>query len=511
MARRTRARRRQRPAADTAAGPAVEGGLAGGWYRPLADAAVVRIVDAAKEVLERTGIQVMPSPCRETFRAAGCRVDDDAHRVHIPAKLVDQALSVAANEVLLAGREEAHDLNLGGRRVYMGTGGQAVNIMDLAGRVRETRLRDNYDIGRLVGRLEHVHFYMRPVVSRDMPNHVIDVNQYYACLAATPKHVMANSYVPQSVADVRRMGEVLAGGADAFDRRPVLSTSCCWTVSPLRYATETVEILDRIIEHRIPVAISSAPQSGATSPAALAGTLVQITAEQLSGFVYINLKRPGFPAVMGCVPAQVDLRTGAFTGGSGEFALMNAAAAQIAQHLGLPLYNSSGIADSKLPDAQAGAETALTGLAAALAGANYIHHSAGFLESLLTVAYEQYVIDNDINGGVMRVVRGSEVTEETLSLDVIDQVCRGEGHFLGHAQTLGLMNSEYVYPEVMDRASREDWEAEGAKDMRQAAREKAREVLDSHFPQVIPPDLDGELRRLFDIRLSLDEMRRAAA
>jgi len=505
-----RARRRERPADQTPTPPPVEGGLAGGWYRPLTDDAVARIVDGAKEVLERTGIEVFASPCRETFRAAGCRIDEDANRVYIHAALVDECLALAANEVLLAGREEAHDLNLGGSRVYMGTGGQAVKIMDLKGEVRETRLRDNYDIGRLVDILDHVHFYMRPVVSRDMPNEIIDVNQYYACLAATPKHVMANSYIPGSVADVRRMGDILAGGADAFERRPVLSTSCCWTVSPLRYATETVEILDQIIEHGIPVAISSAPQSGATSPAALAGTLVQIIAEQLSGFVYVNLKKPGFPLIMGCVPAQVDLRTGAFTGGSGEFALMNAASAQIAQHLNVPLYNSSGIADSKVPDAQAGAETALTGLAAALAGANYIHHAAGFLESLLTVAFEQYVIDNDINGAVMRMVRGIEVTEETLSLDVIDQACRGEGHFLGHPQTLAMMNSEYVYPEVMDRASRDDWEAGGAKDMREAAREKAADILSNHFPEVIPHDLDAELRRLFDIRLTLDEMRRAA-
>src|SRR3546814_17116652 len=103
---------------------------------------------------------------------------------------------------------------------------------------------------------------------------------------------------------------------------------------------------------------------------------------------------------MGCVPAQADLRSGAFVGGSAEFSLLNAACAQIAQHLEVPLYNSSGISDSKLPDAQAGAEKGITGLAAALAGSNYIHHSAGFLESLLTVAYEQYVIDNDVNGSI---------------------------------------------------------------------------------------------------------------
>jgi trimethylamine--corrinoid protein Co-methyltransferase len=351
---------------------------------------------------------------------------------------------------------------------------------------------------------------MRPVVCRDLATEDIDLNQFYACLAATPKHVMANAYLPERVVELRRMAEMMAGGAAALDARPIISFTACWTVSPLRYATETVEILDRIVEHRLPVVISSAPQAGATSPAALAGTLVQIVAEQLSGFVYVNLLNPGHPLIMGCVPAQADLRSGAFVGGSAEFALLNAACAQIAQHLKLPLYNSSGISDAKLPDAQAGAEKGITGLAAALAGANYIHHSAGFLESLLTVAYEQYVIDNDINGEIMRLVKGIEVSDEALSIEVIDQVCKGPGHFLGHPQTLALMNSEYLYPHLMDRDSRDDWEAKGARDIREAARAHARRVLAEHWPQVIPPELDADLRRHFRILLPETAMRPAA-
>jgi trimethylamine---corrinoid protein Co-methyltransferase len=501
-------RRRQRTIEETLPdkGP-VGPGLAGGQYRPLSQADVDRVIGAAYAVLERTGIEVMASPAREVFRKAGCRIDEDRNRVFIPSHLIDAGRANARAEVLLAGRDSAFDLHLGGRRVYLGTGGQAVKVMDLDGRVRESRLADNYHIGRLCDALEHIHFYMRPVVSRDLATDQIDVNQFYACMAATPKHVMANAYLAQSAAPLRAMGEMLAGGADAFDRRPVLSFSACWTVSPLRYATETVEILDALIDHGLPVAISSAPQAGATSPAALAGTLVQITAEQLSGFTYVNLRRPGFPLAMGCVPAQADLRTGAFTGGSAEFALLNAACAQIAQTLRFPLYNSSGIADSKVPDAQAGFEKGLTTATAALAGSNYIHHSAGFLESLLTVAYEQYVIDNDVNGAVMRLTRGIEVTDETLSLDVIHEVCNGPGHFLGHAQTLALMNSEYLYPALFNRQTRDDWEAAGAMDARAAANARARQILAEHWPAVIGPELDRDIRRRFEILLPVQEMR----
>ena len=503
--RQARRRAAQQPGINVA-----PGGLAGGSYCPLQPADLPRILAAAMEVLERTGIEVAPSPCREVFRAAGCRIDEEKNRVYIGQKQIEAGLETAVSQVLLAGRRPEHDLHLGGERVYMGTGGQAVKILDLDGQVRETRLSDNYDIGRLCDTLEHIHFYMRPVVPRDLANEQIDINQFYACLAATEKHVMANAYLPQKVAEQRAMAEILAGGAESLDRRPIISYSNCWTVSPLRYATETVEILDQIVAHRLPVAISSAPQAGATSPAALAGTLVQIIAEQLSGIVYVNLLNPGHPLMMGCVPAQADLRSGAFVGGSAEFALLNAACAQIARYLDIPIYNSSGISDAKVPDAQAGAEKGITGLAAALAGSNYIHHSAGFLESLLTVAYEQYVIDNDVNGAIMRMLKGIEVSEDSLSVEVIDEVCKGPGHFLGHAQTLSLMNSEYLYPSLLDRDNRDDWEMKGARDIREAAREHARKVLAEHWPRAIPEDQEADIRRRFEILLPQQAMRPAA-
>jgi trimethylamine--corrinoid protein Co-methyltransferase len=283
--------------------------------------------------------------------------------------------------------------------------------------------------------------------------------------------------------------------------RPFLSFITSWTVSPLRYAPETVEVLTEVVRQEMPVFLSSAPQSEATSPAALAGSLVQINAEELSGIVFTQLVRPSTPVVLGYVPSVSDLRTGNFVGGAPEFALMHAAVAQLGQFYNLPVYNSSGLTDAKVPDIQAGYEKGITGLAAALAGANYIHHSAGFLESMLTIAYEQYVIDDDVNGSIMRLVRGIEVTDETLSVDVIEQVCRGEGHYLGTQQSLELMNSEYYYPHTGDRQRRQDWEAAGSQNMRERARGRAREILRSHQPPPLPPGVDTAIRERFDIVL----------
>jgi trimethylamine--corrinoid protein Co-methyltransferase len=500
MSVRTRRRKRTRSEA-----PAVPAGQEGGWYQPLSPSDSERIHEASLAVLEEVGIEVLPSECRQIFAQAGARIDELNNRVYLPRQMVEEALKSARHEVLLAGREPRHDMLLGGRRVYMGTGGAAVKVLDMqSGRARESTLADVAQIGRLVDALDNIHFYLRACVARDIPSENLDLNTYYAAVTNTSKHVTGNCFTVASLRQVVEMASMIAGGIDALRERPFISFVTCWTVSPLRYATETVEVLTEVLRIGLPVILSSAPQSGATSPAALAGSLVQINAEELSGITYCQLVNPGAPVILGYVPSVSDLRTGNFVGGAPEFAMMHAAVAQLGQFYELPVYNSSGLTDSKVPDIQAGYEKGVTSLAAALAGANYIHHSAGFLESMLTVAYEQYVIDDDINGSVMRMVRGIEVTDDSLSVEVIKEVCQGEGHFLGTAQSLELMQSEYYYPHTGDRQRRADWEADGGLDMRQRAKAKARLLLQKHRPFPIDPVIDAAIRQKFEILLPVE-------
>jgi trimethylamine--corrinoid protein Co-methyltransferase len=485
----------------------VPGGLLGGQYKPLTEAQVERICEAALTVLEETGIQVLPSPCREVWRGAGAKIDEARHRVFIPRPLVAQALSTAAHQVRLCGQRPEYDLDLGSTRVYMGTGGAAIKVLDLDGQVRDSRLQDLFDIGRLVSRLENIHFYLTPVIALDVPEEIRNLNSIYASLSATTKHVMSGCLRPENVGQVKKLAATIAGDEEALRQRPITSfiTSC--VVSPLRYVPKAVEILDEVVHQGMPVVVSSAPLAGATAPAALAGTLVELMAEQLSAVTYVNLLNPGHPFILGCVPSVADLRTGRFSSGSPEFALMNAASAQIAQHLGLPVYNSAGLTDSKIPDIQAGYERGMSSATAALTGANFVHHTAGLLEATLAVAYEQYVIDDDVNGSAMRMVRGIEVTEETLSVDVIHEVCNGDGHFIGHPQTLALMRSEYRYPHTSDRAARQDWEQKGALDMRERAKIKARQLLNGQWPTHIPDELDARIRAEFEILLPRELMK----
>lgn len=483
-------------------------GLEGGRYRPLDDAGVRRIHRAALDVLEQTGVAIEASECRHILHQAGATVDTTEDRVFLPREMVESALENVNRDVVLCSKDGETDLHLRGKRVHLGTGGAAIRVLDLeSGRPRQSRLRDLYDIGRLVETLDNVHFYLRPVVAQDVPTEEIDVNTFYACLTATNKHVMGGCYFPEKVAEIKRMGAIIAGSEEAFLARPFLSFNLGYVVSPLRFATETTETLTAAVRAGIPVSLVSAAQAGATAPASLVGALVQTVAEELAGITYVHLLRPGHPILMGAMPLVSDLRTGSMIGGTAELALMNAATAQMSHFYGLPVYNSSGLTDSKVPDVQSGFEKGMTTAAAALAGAQYIHHSAGMLESMLAVAYEQYVIDDDVNGQVMRLVRGLEVNDETLSLDVIHDVCNGPGHYLGHPQTLDLMNSEFHYPHTADRAARDDWEEAGALDMRERARQRAQETLQTAFADIVPDDVDRQLRDHFNIYLPRDVMR----
>jgi trimethylamine--corrinoid protein Co-methyltransferase len=258
----------------------------------------------------------------------------------------------------------------------------------------------------------------------------------------------------------------------------------------------------------MPVLLLSAGQAGATAPAALAGALVQEVAEVLAGLVYVNAIIPGHPAIFGLWPFVSDLRSGAMSGGSPESALLSSACAQMAQFYDLTGGTSSGISDSKMPDAQSGAEKGYNHALVGNAGANLIYESAGMHGSLLGFSLEGVVLDNDTIGAAQRTIRGIDVNEDSLSIDVIRAaVIDGPGHYLGSAQTLELMQTEYIYPEIYDRLSPKEWAEVGRPKVLDRAIAKVQDVLGAHFPQHIPDDVDDVIRAELPIRLDRSKMR----
>ena len=503
------ARRELRAAPIPEAKRAVGPGLESGRYKPLTQAEVEKIHHAALDVLEQIGFADAIPSCIEMVTAAGGTLTDEG-RLLMPRALVEDTLAKAARNFVLHGQDPKHDLEPWGKKVHFGTAGAAVHMVDaVTGDYRDSELGDLYDIARLVDAMEHIHFFQRSIVARDVPDpRDLDVNTCYAAVSGTTKHVGSSWVEPEHVQESLEMLHLIAGGEDKWRARPFVSQSNCFVVPPMKFAQDACRCLEAAVRGGMPVLLLAAGQAGATSPAALAGAVVQEVAEVLGGLVYVNLIQPGHPAIFGTWPFVSDLRTGAMSGGSGEQALLMAACAQMAQFYDLCGGIPAGMTDSKVPDAQSGYEKGYTESLLALSGANLIYESAGMHASLLGFCLESLVIDNDLIGSVLRTVRGIEVTEDSLSVDVIREVCcEGPGHFLGHSQTLGLMQTEYLYPDVGDRLSPKEWVEKGSTDVIQRARARTRTILSEHYPSHVGDALDEKIRALSDIKLPRDWMK----
>jgi trimethylamine--corrinoid protein Co-methyltransferase len=462
------------------------GGLEGGQYRPLSQADVHLIHTSALDILEKAGVEVNSPIALELLAEAGARLDRSTSRAWLSRSMVEDAIASAPSQVTLCGRQPEHDLRLEGRRVHLGTGGTAIYALDLQGEKHLSTLQDCRRIPRLVDALENVHFIVLPVYPNDLERDVVDVNRFYAGLSNSSKHIMGGMYTMQGAMDVIRMGEIIAGGPQALRERPILSFITL-IISPLTVDKQYGDIMIEVARKGIPIAVPSEPQTGSTSPVTLAGNLTMFAADTLTGVTLTQLANPGAPVLCGYVGTITDMRSMGYLSGAVEAGLLNAGAAQLAQSWEIPFYPTAGMSDSKLIDAQTGYESAMTTLMAALSGANYIHDAAGLMEFAMVASYEKYVVDNEIIGMAMRAVHGIQVTPATIGAEVIQAVGPG-GHFLTEDHTMRYLRSEFFFPRISDREPRENWEAEGASNTRQRARQRAQELLDSHQPLPLPED-----------------------
>ena len=468
-------------------------GLIGGQYQPLSQASIERIHKASLEIFEQVGFEVHYDGALDVFAENGASIDRSKKMVRLSPALVEKAIGTAPSRVVFYGREERNDLTLEKKNVYLGTGGTAVSVLDLeTGEKRPSNLEDVRQMARLVDALDNVHFYILPVFPHELPQEQIDPNRFYAALSNTTKHVTGGVWHPEGARNAIKLASIIAGGEEELRKRPIISIVCC-VISPLKLDRLYTELMMLVAESGIPVIVPSEALCGATSPVTLAGDVLQANVETLAAVVLTQLVKPGAPVLYGTVSSIADPRRMSYTSGSVEMGLINAAAAQMAQYYGIPIYATAGMSDSKLPDVQAGYEKAVTSMLVAMAGANFIHDSAGLLDFAMTACYEQFVIDDEINGMVMRALRGVEVSEETLAIDVIKSV-GSTGTFFDQDHTVKHMRNEFFFPQVGDRLPREEWVKRGAKDGRERAREIARDILANHKPTPLPPETEMRIR-----------------
>ncbi|MCP5093786.1 MAG: methyltransferase [Gammaproteobacteria bacterium] len=481
---------------------AVSPGLEGGKYKPLTEKEIQDIYRTVLDVLENIGIADPIPIVKEHALKRGCRMDEHG-RLCFPRALVEDVIAETPEDLVFYGLDPRFDLDLREQRVHTYGGGEAVTVLDVgATEYRPSTLLDIYDAARLVDKLDNIHAFSRLIVATEMKGRLAtDINTAYASVAGTGKHTALTFGDAKNVEPTLEMLHMVAGGEKKFRDRPFAHGGGCPIISPLRYGADNCEVCIESVKFGAPVWIVVAPQAGATAPAALAGAIVQVMAEALACLLMVNLVYPKHPVIVGPWPFVSDLRTGGFTGGGGEEAVVSAAVAQVTNWLGLVSSVAAGMTDSKLPDNQSGYEKGIAIALAAQAGCNNVSESAGMMGSLMGLSFESLVIDNDMLGTVLRTVRGIEVNDETLSYEVIESVVRGEGHFLREEQTLSLMRTEYEYPELADRLPPNQWQEIGSPDIRLQAGERVNQILSSHYPDYIDPAIDEKIRDRFPIQL----------
>ena len=244
--------------------------------------------------------------------------------------MVERAIGRAAGRINLPGFDEGLGLTIGGGAVHIGTGGAAVEVPDDAGGFRPASQTDLYLVMRLVGQADNIHYGVRPLVARDMRTPLaLDLNTAFDCLKGCAKPIGISFADPAHVAQTAGLFDLALGRDEGFRHHPFCTGIIVHAVSPLRYATDGVQIMRAAVDAGIPLQTCPAAQAEATSPATLAGTLAQGLAETLAGLMIADMIKPGFPTIFAFMPFISDLRTGAMTGGSGEAAVANAAAAQL--------------------------------------------------------------------------------------------------------------------------------------------------------------------------------------
>ncbi|MFH7326738.1 trimethylamine methyltransferase family protein [Desulfurivibrio sp. C05AmB] len=465
----------------------VRKGLEGGSYKPLSPQDISRIHQTSLEVFAEIGIQVNFPAALELFAAAGAKVDRDTSIVRMSGELVEKIVGQAPPVVHLCGRDldGAHDCEIGGTKVYMGTGGTALNVQEPGStEIRRSQTKDIMNMARMVESLDNIHFYMLNVYPGDLPVEEVDVNRFGAALNRTEKHIMGGVYTVAGVRNVIKMAEMIAGSPEALRRRPFISMVTC-PISPFKLDESYGELTMEAARNRIPVVVPTEPLCGATAPVTLAGNLVVQNVDSLAGVMLAQLTNPGTPCLYGCISSITDLRDLKYLAGAVEMGLMNAGAAQMAQFYRLPFYATAGMTDSKVVDAQAGYESAITSVLVALAGANFIHDAAGFIEFCLTASFDKLVIDNEILGMTMRAVEGIRVDDETLALAELKKAGPG-GQFVTSRHTRRFMRQEHYKPQLSDRDNREPWRQGGSQTAQQRATARCREILDAPLHSVLP-------------------------
>jgi len=425
---------------------------------------------------------------------AGANVDSRRKLVKIPQHLIREILrKIPKGGRTHYGRKPKCDVKTG-ESVCFRAGSPVPYTYEIStGEHRFATKKDLEDTVRLMDGLSNVHICFQPYTISDVPAEAMPQHTAEVMLKSTEKPVGMVTFGRKGSKDFIRMAAIVVGGMEELIKRPIIEV-CCEPTSPLQIDRLQLEMLIEFATHKLPIEIAGMPTVGSTAPMSLAGTLVQANAEHLCMMLIAQLVNPGVHIQVNAMPGIMDLRTGISTYGAIERMLLQVAMIQLYRSFyGIEVFASGGVSDSKISDEQAGYERMANMLLPALAGA-YGITSLGNLESYLTLSPAQLVIDNEIACMILRGLSGIEVNDETLAVDVIKRVGPG-GHFLSEKHSLHHIKEFYI-PELADRKTRGEWQNVGSKDIFQRAKEKTKEILETHKPELLEKEVQEELSKI---------------
>jgi trimethylamine--corrinoid protein Co-methyltransferase len=451
---------------------------------------LVSIHEASLEVLEKAGVVIRNNIAVNLLRDSGCVVEKD--RVHIPRELVDELLKKPPSSFNLFSRDGDKVYKVGGDEVIYNPGSAAIFFIDKdTGEMRRAKATDFVELVRLTDALENIHAQSTAMVPADVPEEISDLYRLYVILKNSTKPIITGAFTIEGLTYMKNLLETVVGREEELRKKPRAIFDCCPS-SPLMWSDVTSQNLLDCAEYGIPAEIIPAPQMGATSPVSIAGTLVEANAEFLSGVVISQLACPGTPIVYGGSPSAFDMRYLTTRLGAIESVMTACAGAQIGKYYGIPTHGYLGLSDSKVADGQGSFESGMGILFAALSGVNIVS-GPGMQASENCQSLEKLVLDNEYCGAAYRLLKGIQVDENSLALEIIKKVGPG-GHFLAEKHTRENLRIEQFMPShVIDRLSPDAWAKGGRKDSTIRARERVQDILDKHKPESLARDIEENL------------------
>ena len=457
------------------------------YFEVLDEEGLVLIENNADILLEEIGIEFRDFPeAVKLFKDAGADVDGE--RVRFPRGLCRSIIqSNAPSEYTQHARNSKRNVIIGGPRTVLAPAYGSPFIRNIDEGRRYATIEDFRNFVKLAYMSPHLHHsggtICEPV---DVPVNKRHFDMIYSHIKYSDKPFMGSVTHPERAEDTVAMAKIVFG--EDFLKENTVLTSLINANSPLTFDATMLGAATVYAKNNQATMISPFILQGAMSPVTVAGTVTQILAEALAGIAYIQLVKPGAPVIFGTFASAVSMQTGAPTFGTPEPGQVMTIAGALARRLGIPFRSGGGLCASKIPDAQAAYESANTLQASALAGVNFMLHTAGWLEGGLAMGYEKFIMDADQAGMLAVILKGVDLSENAQALDAFREIGPG-AHFLGATHTQANFETAFYRSEVADNNSFEQWEEEGSLDCAVRANKQWKQMLNDYEA----PELDQEI------------------